>query len=154
MSEALMLAAQLGFVAVGVWITHVDIRDHRIPNRVVVPLACIILALCTVAAAADGSAATLARGVAGAIALGGLYAALRAASGGALGGGDVKLAVPIGMLLSWDGWIPLFIGGGLAFLIGGTWSVALLVTRRGTATTAVAFGPFMVLGAVVGLAIT
>lgn len=154
MSFALMLIAQLGFSAVGAWITHVDIRDHRIPNRVVVPLAGAVFALCAGAALVDGSADPLVRAALGGLGLGLFYAVLRAASGGALGGGDVKLAVPVGALLAWDGWIAFFAGSGLAFLIGGAWSMALLATRRGSAKTPIAFGPFMVLGATVGLAIT
>ncbi|GGF34016.1 prepilin peptidase [Microbacterium sorbitolivorans] len=154
MSHALMIVAQVGFVVVGAWLTHVDIREHRIPNRIVAPLAGGMLVLCAADAAASESLEPLARGVAGALVLGSVYAILRAASRGALGGGDVKLAVPTGMLLAWEGWIPLLAGGGLAFLIGGVWSIGILVSRRGNAATAVAFGPFIVLGAVTGLAIT
>jgi len=149
-----MIAAQAGFVVMGVWVTHVDIHEHRIPNRLVVTLAGLLLALCAAASVAGGSIAPLGRAAAGAVLLGGVYGILRAASRGALGGGDVKLAVPVGFLLAWDGWAPLLVGSGLAFVIGGIWSTALLLARLGTASTAVAFGPFMVLGAVLGLAIT
>ena len=149
-----MILAQACFVVMGAWVTHVDLREHRIPNRLVGALAATLLALCAAAAVAAGAITPLARALAGAIALGGVYGILRAASRGSLGGGDVKLAVPIGFLLAWDGWAPLVTGGGLAFAIGGLWSIGLLLTRRGTASTAVAFGPFMVLGALLGLAIT
>ena len=154
MSQALFLIAQVGFVAVGAWLVHIDIREHRLPNRIVAPLAGGILALVIAAAITGGSLAPLTRGVAGGVALGGFYALLRIASRGALGGGDVKLAVPTGALLAWAGWIPLIAGGILAFVLGGIWSLGILLTRRGTGTTAIAFGPFMVLGAIVGLAIT
>jgi leader peptidase (prepilin peptidase)/N-methyltransferase len=129
MPDPLMIAAQAGFVVVGAWIAHIDIQEHRIPNRAVVPLAGGILVLSASAAIAEGAVALLARVLVGAIALGGFYAVLRAASRGALGGGDVKLAIPTGMILAWDGWIPLVAGGGLAFLIGGAWSFGLLALR-------------------------
>ena len=154
MSNALMIAAQAGFVIVGAWLTHIDIREHRLPNRIVAPLAGGLLVLAVLATLASGSIAELSRAVAGSLILGCFYLVLRAASRRALGGGDVKLAVPIGFLLAWDGWIPLIAGGGLAFILGGIWSILILVTRRGTARTPIAFGPFMVLGALVGLAIT
>ena len=148
-----MLLAQAGYIGVGAWLAHIDIWEHRLPNRIVAPLAVGILAL-AIAHAATGSAAALARAGTGAILLGGFYFLLRAASGRALGGGDVKLAIPTGMVLAWDGWPALIAGGGLAFVLGGASATLLLATRRGTRSTEIPFGPYMVLGAVLGLAVT
>lgn len=154
MSDALLLTAQLGFAGAGAWLTHVDIAEHRLPNRILVPVTLGLLVLCAGAAGIVASVGPLARGVAGALILGGAYLVLRAASRGALGGGDVKLAVPIGLILAWDGWLAFVAGGALAFLVGGVWAIGMIVTGRGTRSTHLPFGPCMILGAVMGLAVT
>lgn len=149
-----MIAAQLGFCGVGAWLAHVDIREHRLPNRILLPATACLLALCIAAAMFGGSASTLVRAVSGAAILGSVYVALWAASRGGLGGGDVKLAVPIGLLLAWDGWPAFIVGAALAFVVGGIWAIGVLSTRRGTRDTHIPFGPCMVLGSVLGLCVT
>lgn len=149
--EILLAAAQIAFVAVGAWLTHIDIREHRLPNRIVLPAALVLAALAIAASAADGSADAALRAGAGAALLGGFYLVLRAASGGGLGGGDVKLAVPTGLVLAWDGWHAFVAGGALAFAIGGTWALGLIALRRGSRQTHIAFGPCIVTGALVGM---
>lgn len=152
--DALMIVAQLGFCGVGAWLAHIDIREHRLPNRILAPATACLLAACVAAAAFDGSAAALVRAVAGGAILGSAYLALWAASRGGLGGGDVKLAVPIGLVLAWDGWPAFVAGAALAFVVGGAWAIGVLATGRGTRDTHIPFGPCMVLGAVLGLCIT
>jgi len=149
--EILLAAAQIAFAAVGAWLTHIDIREHRLPNRIVLPAALVLAALAIAASAADGSADAALRAGAGAALLGGFYLVLRAASGGGLGGGDVKLAVPTGLVLAWDGWHAFVAGGALAFAIGGTWALGLIALRRGSRQTHIAFGPCIVTGALVGM---
>ncbi|WP_156761110.1 prepilin peptidase [Microbacterium karelineae] len=153
-SDALTIAAQAGFVGVGAWLTHIDIREHRLPNRVLLPATIVAILLCALASAAEGSAGILVRALAGGLILGAVYLVLRAASRGGLGGGDVKLAVPVGIVLAWDGWAAFAAGGALAFAVGGVWALGMIVMRRGTMATHMAFGPCMILGAVCGLALT
>ncbi|TFF16734.1 prepilin peptidase [Cellulosimicrobium terreum] len=74
-------------------------------------------------------------------------AALRLAHPPGLGFGDVKLAGTLGTPLAWLGWAELVAGLLLPFLLGGAWALGLVVSRRARRDTAVAFGPFMVLGA-------
>lgn len=154
MTDALLVTAQLGFVAVGAWLTHIDISEHRLPNRIVAPTAAALVVLCALAAAVAGSVAPLVSGALGALLLGGFYIVLRAVSRGSLGAGDVKLAVPTGLILGWDGGLALVVGAVLAFVVGGLWAVGVIVTGRGTRSTHIAFGPCIILGAVLGLAVT
>jgi leader peptidase (prepilin peptidase)/N-methyltransferase len=76
-----------------------------------------------------------------------LAAALLAPSG--LGMGDVKLGFVTGMFLGWLGWEWAYWGTLLGFALGGSWALILLVRRRGTLATAIAFGPCMLLGVLV-----
>jgi leader peptidase (prepilin peptidase)/N-methyltransferase len=69
-----------------------------------------------------------------------------------MGGGDVKLAGVVGVMLGFAGWDAVALGLFAGFLGGGLYSVVLLVRRRADRRTAVPFGPWMLLGAWVGLA--
>ena len=152
--DSLMIVAQVGFSGVGAWLTHIDIREHRLPNRILAPTTACLLLLCGASTAFGGSAEALVRAIAGAAILGSAYLALWAGSRGGLGGGDVKLAVPIGILLAWDGWLALVAGSALAFVVGGAWAIGVLATGRGTRDSRIPFGPCMVLGCLLGLCLT
>ena len=63
--------------------------------------------------------------------------------GRGMGFGDVKYAVSMGLLLGiWNGLIALY----LAFIIGGLVGGAVLLLRKGSMKTKIAFGPFLFLG--------
>lgn len=68
--------------------------------------------------------------------------------GNGMGFGDVKFALPFGMLL---GWPNAFVGLFLAFVIGGFVSMILLISRKKVMTQAVPFGPFLVLALTITL---
>ena len=70
---------------------------------------------------------------------------------GAMGFGDVKLSGVLGLYLGWLGWGTLIVGAFGAFLLGGIFSIALLVTRRVSRTSGIPFGPWMIAGAFVGI---
>jgi leader peptidase (prepilin peptidase)/N-methyltransferase len=106
--------------------------------------------LLTVAAALTGSWSSLLTALAGGVILGGFYLLLALAWPGGMGFGDVKLAGVIGILLGWLGWNALAVGSIAAFLLGGIVGIVLLVAGRG-AKTALAFGPWMLVGAWIGI---
>jgi leader peptidase (prepilin peptidase)/N-methyltransferase len=81
------------------------------------------------------------------------YFLLRAVYPPGMGFGDVKLAGVLGMYLGFLGWPHVFAGTFAAFLFGGLWSLALLVSRRGTLKSSIPFGPFMLAGAVAAMAL-
>ncbi|MEG3615966.1 A24 family peptidase [Isoptericola haloaureus] len=145
-APALAVAAVAG-VALGA----VDRRTHRLPDAVTYPTTAVVGALLALAALVDGDAAPLLRAAAGAIVLGGTYLLLHLVNRSGLGLGDVKLAVLLGLVTCWFGWSPLWATAVLPFLLGGTVAIVLLVARRATRSTAIAFGPFMLAGAAVAL---
>ena len=77
-----------------------------------------------------------------------LFALLAAFSKGGIGGGDVRLAPVLAMFLGWLGASHVYIGLGSGFLLGGIAAGGMLVTRRASASTRIAFGPFLCIGAV------
>jgi leader peptidase (prepilin peptidase)/N-methyltransferase len=78
-----------------------------------------------------------------------LFATLSALSKGGIGGGDVRLAPVLAMFLGWLGASNVYIGLGIGFIIGGVVAAGMLATRRASASTRIAFGPFLCIGAVI-----
>lgn len=68
-------------------------------------------------------------------------------SGRGMGFGDVKLSFPLGLLL---GWPEALVFAFLAFLTGGIAGAILILTGKAKLKNPVPFGPFMVIGAMLG----
>jgi leader peptidase (prepilin peptidase)/N-methyltransferase len=103
--------------------------------------------LLAVAAAAGDDWAALLRAVLGGLALLAAYGGLALASGGQVGGGDVKVAGLIGLVLGWLGWRTLITGACAGFLLAAAAGVALLAARRMSGHSRISFGPFLLGGA-------
>ena len=80
-----------------------------------------------------------------------LFAMLSALSKGGIGGGDVRLAPVLAMFLGWLGASHVYIGLGSGFILGGVVATGMLVTRRASTSTRIAFGPFLCIGAVIAV---
>jgi leader peptidase (prepilin peptidase) / N-methyltransferase len=131
----------VGFCALLVTLSAIDIRERIVPDRIVLPAAVFVLVIRTVL---DPSLEWLLASIAAA---GFLFLAVLAYPKG-LGMGDVKLALVLGAMLGASVSIALFVGF-LAALI----PAAVLFTRHGSAARkmAVPLVPFLSLGAVVAL---
>ncbi|QPE05568.1 prepilin peptidase [Microbacterium schleiferi] len=152
-STTLTVAAFAAFAAIGAALAIVDIRTHRLPNRLVALAGASGLVLLIGAAVTGGSIHALLRGVLAALVLLIAYLALRMLSAGGVGGGDVKLAAVIGLYLGWLGWGSVVVGTLAGFMLGGVFAAGMLLTRRADRRTAVAFGPWMIAGAWVAIAL-
>lgn len=130
----------------------VDLADHRLPDAVVRPTYPVFYGLLALAAVVEGDLARFGRALLAAVVLTSGFLALALAHRSGLGLGDVKLSGLLGGFLGWFGWPSVLLGTIAAFVLGGVVAVALLATGRGTRTTPVAFGPWLVAGAAVGAA--
>lgn len=147
----LVLVAFLYLAAISVVLSLIDIDTHTLPNRVVLPSYAVAGVLFGVAAVTDGRWGALATACIGGGALFTLYAVLAFVRPGGMGLGDVKLAGVLGIFLGWMGWEALIVGGFAAFVLGGVYGVVQLVRRRATRTSGIPFGPWMLLGAWIGI---
>lgn len=131
----------------------IDLDVHRLPDVLTFPLVPLAVAIATAASVFTGEWFALLRAVVAGVALGAAYLLLLLLSrgGAGLGLGDVKLAVGLGVLLGWFSWSAVLSGTLLGFVLGGLWAAGLLVTRRATRQSYIAFGPFMIGGAVLAL---
>jgi leader peptidase (prepilin peptidase)/N-methyltransferase len=138
-------AALLWLSVCGVALVLADWTEHLLPDRLILPAGVGLIALLGVAAAVDHDGGAFLRAVGGGLALGAFYLLVALFSN--LGLGDVKLAPVLGAALAWFGWLYLIPGLLLGFLLGALYGVGLLVLRRASAKSKIAFGPFMIAGA-------
>ncbi|GAB3403942.1 A24 family peptidase [Schumannella luteola] len=151
LASAAVLAALLYFAAISVALTMIDVDVHRLPNAIVYPAYPVMAVLVTAAALAGGDAGRLVPALIGAAGSLLFYFILAFAYPGGMGLGDVKLAGVIGMLLGFLGWPQLAVGIASAFALGGVFGIVLIALRRGGRKTGIPFGPWMLLGAWIGI---
>ncbi|MER6913654.1 A24 family peptidase [Streptomyces sp. NPDC000594] len=145
------LAVWLALTPVAVLLALVDRRVHRLPDRLTLPLAGAAVVLLGLAAVVPGAAGSWRRALLGGLVLGGAYFLLFVIHPGGMGFGDVKLALPLGVVLGWYGWGTLFLGAFAGFLFGSVYGFGLMALGRAGRRTAIPFGPFMIGGALAGL---
>jgi leader peptidase (prepilin peptidase)/N-methyltransferase len=145
------LAVWLLAVPVVVVLAAVDRAVQRLPDVLTLPLAVVVVAGLGIAAALPGSAGDWTRALLAGVVLSGVYFVLFLINPNGMGFGDVKLAVPVGVALGWYGWDVVFLGTFTGFLLAAGYGLALIVARRAGRRTAMPFGPFMALGALVAL---
>lgn len=136
-------------------IVRTDVARHRIPDvlNVAAAVAGVTLLLVPWDGAAYGRAWLGALAVTAAM----LVLALIGPSG--LGMGDVKLAPALGLYLGYLGWNAVVIGVAAGFVLGALAALGLLAREAlahrplaGALRKALPFGPFLLLGTLVGLA--
>jgi len=151
--QSSLLPAYLYLGAIGAVLTLIDLDVHRLPDVLVLPSYPIAFVLLLVPTVVTGQWGALLRAVLAGLVLFVVYLVLALVSpgGGGLGFGDVKLAGVLGLLLGWLGWGPVIVSVLAAFVIGGVIALILLLARRASRSSHIAFGPSMILGAWVAL---
>ena len=137
--------------AVGVALAFIDVDTHTLPNRIVLPSYAIGVILLTLASIGTADWVALARAAAGAGILFAFYFMLALVVPRGMGFGDVKLAGVLGLYLGYLGWGSLAVGSFAAFVLGGIFSVVLLLARRAGRKSGIPFGPWMILGTGIGI---
>lgn len=144
--------AYLVLAVAGAALGVIDAHTHRLPNALVFPLTWATAALLALAALGTGDWGSLGRAALGGLAFFAVYQVLYlVAPRGGIGYGDVKLALSLGAVLAWHSWTTLLVGVFAAHLLAGVVAIVLLLGRRAGWKTGIAFGPYMLLGAMIGL---
>lgn len=145
------LPAHLFLAAIGVALSVIDLREHRLPNALTLPAYPVAGALLGLAAIHDSDAERAWRALAGMVLLIVFYDVISRINPAGMGYGDVKFSGVLGLYLGWAGWDALVVGTLVAFAGGAAVGVLLVLSKRARATSAIPFGPFMLAGAVLGI---
>lgn len=129
----------LGLAWLAVAASAVDVAHRRLPDALTLPaLPAALLLLAPL-----GGGAVL-RGLAAAAVAVAAHGAVHLAAPGALGGGDVKLAAPVGAVLGAVSWEAVVLGGVLAALLSGLAAAAVLLRHgRRASPRSLPHGPSM-----------
>ncbi|KQY64239.1 prepilin peptidase [Nocardioides sp. Root140] len=136
-------------VPIGVALAWVDLRTRLLPKLIVGPTYLLTAVLLLVCALAQGDADALIRAGIGWLVAGFVYWFLWRFTPG-MGYGDVRLSGILGMALAYLGWAEFAVGTYAGFVIGVVGWIPLRVLRI-TSDRTFPFGPFMLVGAVVGV---
>ncbi len=150
-AASLQLVAYLALVAASIALSSIDLELRRLPNPIV--LTAFIVGLVTLVPAillAGQPERLVSAGVGGAASFA-FYLALALVGRGGMGMGDVKLAGVLGVYLGALGWQQLVVGVLAAFVTGAIAGAITLVTRRSLRDRSLPFGPWMFVGAWIGI---
>lgn len=135
----------MGWLAVV--LSWIDLDVHRLPDGIVLPAYPALAALLLVAGLADPDGGHL-WAIGGAVLLVVAFGLVAVAVPAWMGLGDVKVVGLVGMLLGWWGPGTLLIGVMAGFILGGLHGAAVLVLGRGGRHSEIAYGPSLLVGAV------
>lgn len=131
----------------------IDLRTHRLPRRIIYVAAATGVPWLIVAAIVENRPerlGTMTLGASGALVA---FLLIYLAARGAFGDGDVRLAPLLGAYLGFVDVGHVVTGLFLGFVLAAVTGVTLMAAGRAERRTALPFGPFMALGALVTLAV-
>lgn len=148
------LLAALAVLAGGVAMVAIDLEHQRLPFALtgVVEAFVVTGLVLEVVVGTDGPAVAWAPVVGSVLLWLGVYGGVWLVTGGrGMGLGDVALAPVLGTALGWLGWGPSLVGLLGGFVVGALVGVVLMLTGRAGRRAKVPHGPFMIVGAVLGM---
>lgn len=141
-----VLIALAIFAAASAVLTVTDAVIHRLPNVIIGYTAAAISALVVVVVLVGGPVHAAIRFFVAALACGTVLLVIALLMRGAIGGGDVKLAALVGGVSAWSSWSALLLTFVLAFVLAGLFAMTLVLIKRASKQSAIAFGPFLLAG--------
>jgi len=151
LSRGALLPAYLLLAAVGVALFWIDVDVHRLPEALTLPCIPAVALMLAVASATTGDWGALARAVACGVAAWLVYLVLALAVPGGLGLGDATLGALVSLPLGYVAWGAPVVAFLAAYLVSGVAALAGLGLGRLHLKSDIAFGPYILLGALVAV---
>ena len=129
----------------------IDAVTHRLSRRITMGTIIFGVPLLAIAAAVADQPGRLAVGFFYSWLLLAVFLLLWAVSRGGIGGGDIRLAIVMGMYLGWLGAVYVLVAVLIACVSAGLAALLLLASRRATRSTRLAFGPYLALGTLISV---
>lgn len=144
----------LPLLPVWVALSLVDLRTRLLPTRMVLPATGAAIVLGVLVSALDGDWHSLLRAAIAMLAVRSVFWVMWFVRASGMGFGDVRLSALLGFVLGHLGWAQVLIGVYAAFVEFVLPGLLLALVRwdRSRLKARVPFGPFLVLGAVTGIA--
>ncbi len=138
---------------VAVALSVIDWHTRLLPRRIVLAATLAAIVVVTVVGLAAGEHDALVRALVGMVVARSFFWVLWWLRSAGMGFGDVRLAAPVGLVLGWVGWGALALGLWVGFIAFALPALGLAIVRRDRSLLkrSFPFGPFMVIGALVGL---
>ncbi len=148
-----LLVLLLPLAPIGTLLAVVDLRTRLLPRIVVIPATLAAIAYGLVAWPISGDPDALVRGLIGMAAARVVFWVLWFVRSAGMGFGDVRLSALLGFVLAYVGWPEYALGLYSGFLIFGLPGLLLAIVRwdRTLLKKAYPFGPFLLLGALLGI---
>lgn len=145
----------LPVVPVGAALALVDARTRLLPTRLILPTHAAVIAVAVAVGFATDDTAALIRAGIGMVVVRSIFWVLWWFRSSGMGFGDVRLSALLAFVLGYLGTAELMIGIYAGFVVFGVISIGVLLVRRRKAylKTRVPFGPFMLIGALLGIAL-
>lgn len=134
-----------------VCLSLIDLEHKLIPNRILYPFLGSGIVLLFIAALAGPGLGAFWRAAGGGLASFAVFNVIHLISPGGMGYGDVRLSGLIGLYLGYLSWGHVYAGFLAGFLLGSIIGVLLMALGKAGRKTAVPFGPFLALGAIVAV---
>jgi len=150
-----LLVLLLPLAPVGTLLAVVDVRTRLLPRIVVIPATLAAIAYGLVVWPLTGDSDELVRGLIGMVAARAVFWVLWFIRSVGMGFGDVRLSALLGFVLAYVGWPEYAVGLYCGLLLFGVPGLLLAVIRRDRSLLkkAYPFGPFLLLGALLGILI-
>jgi leader peptidase (prepilin peptidase)/N-methyltransferase len=144
------LSFLLYLAPVGVALAVVDWHTRLLPTKVIAPSYAVVAVLAALSAWAEGDLDALVTAGLGWLVAGGTFFLLWFIYPRGMGYGDVRLSGVLGIALGYLGWAELLVGVYAGFVVGALGGLGLSALRI-VDRKAYPFGPFMLVGALVGV---
>ncbi len=141
------LPAFLVFAFSSIALCIIDYRHHLLPNRIIYPTLIASLILLTLAAAITGDWNFLLRAVMGMFAAWMFFFVVWLIKPQAMGFGDVRLALLVGLFTGWMSLANVFLGVFLGLLLGAVAGLAFVALKKVGVRDPIPYGPFLIAGA-------
>jgi leader peptidase (prepilin peptidase)/N-methyltransferase len=136
----------------GIALAWIDVTMFRLPDTLTTTATIGVLTLLGIATAATGQPHPLIRAVAAALILGLLYLVAVLVPGAGMGRGDAHLAVAVGACLGWRSLGTVAVATRDTILLAAGYVLIMLAVRRVRRRDPVAYGVFILLGALLAIA--
>jgi leader peptidase (prepilin peptidase)/N-methyltransferase len=134
-------------IAALIWLSVIDLRTKTLPRRIIYLTAALGLPWLALQSVNTGTPSSLLTSLIGAVAGLIAFGSVHLLTKGALGAGDVRMAVLLGAVLGWINPLLAPIGLLLGLVLASVTGLILIATRTLTRHDPIALGPFLNFGA-------